>query len=43
MDVIAMMDEILSIAKAVIREAALPYLKVSSDERAECMRVSALD
>ena len=43
MNVILMMNEILSISNAVIGKAALPDFGISPDQSAERMRVSALD
>ena len=43
MNIISMMSEVLGIANPVIRKAALPHFGVSSDQRAERVRVSALD
>ncbi len=43
MNIVAMMNEVLSIANPMIRESALPHFRVSPDESAEVVRVRALD
>ena len=43
MNVIPMMNEVLSIANPMIRESALPDFGLSSDKSADRVRVSALD
>jgi len=43
MNIIPMMNEVLSIANPMVGESALPHFGLSSDQSAERMRVSALD
>ncbi|MGB9203936.1 MAG: hypothetical protein WCB94_08160 [Terriglobales bacterium] len=43
MNIISMMNEVLSTANPMIGESALPHFRVSPDQSAERMRVSALD
>jgi hypothetical protein len=43
MDVISMMHEINLIANPMIRESALPYFLVSTDDATKFVRVSAFD
>jgi len=43
MDVIPMMSEVLGIANRMIRKAALPDFRLTSDQGADRMRISFLD
>ena len=43
MDVVLVMQKILSVANSVIRESALPDLSCAPDHRSERVRVTALE
>jgi len=43
MNIVPMMNEVLSIANPMIGESALPHFRVSPDKSAERMGVCALD
>ena len=43
MNVIPMMNEVLSVTNPMIRKPALPDFRVAADQRPKRMRISALD